>query len=411
MAEGNLEEVIQKGTTYGVELPNSIYLRTYSQQFTLAFVWNILFRICGTTEFIVIEYANAICNGITVIAIYLITRELSKKYDVNKYLSVVMILTFIAVPALAVFVYGDLSSLAFSLLSIYFIMRYTRKNKIEDALYSALFMLIAYMLRMNVLIFIMGVVIYLILDIISEKKEIKKTVIKILIILGFIIISMLPTELIKNHFCNICSFNKSESFPTLGYLYMGMSEKSENPGWFNFRQASHAYYRGAKEATEIYKEGISERLNYFSNNIGEAVDFYIRKTASMWTENTYGAVIYNISDTFISADNINEELDEKVLDAGSGIQIYQKALVLIIFGGSILIIIQNRKNISNEVLLLLMIFIGGFLFHTMWEAKSRYIIPYIVVLIPIVGIKINRINIKEKIRILSDRVKSLDKQA
>ena len=39
---------------------------------------------------------------------------------------------------------------------------------------------------------------------------------------------------------------------------------------------------------------------------------------------------------------------------------------------------------------LITIFIGGFAFHILWEAKSRYIIPYILVLIPISTIVINK---------------------
>ena len=48
--------------------------------------------------------------------------------------------------------------------------------------------------------------------------------------------------------------------------------------------------------------------------------------------------------------------------------------------------IKYRKNLSNDILLLVICFIGGFLFHTIWEAKSRYIIPYIIVLMPITAI-------------------------
>ena len=59
-------------------------------------------------------------------------------------------------------------------------------------------------------------------------------------------------------------------------------------------------------------------------------------------------------------------------------------------------LIQNRKNLSNELILLVTIFIGGFLFHVMWEAKSRYIIPYIIVLIPVATICINKIQFKFK---------------
>lgn len=68
------------------------------------------------------------------------------------------------------------------------------------------------------------------------------------------------------------------------------------------------------------------------------------------------------------------------------------------FIGTILVILKNREQLSNEVLLLLTVFIGGFLFHTLWEAKSRYIISYILVLIPVVAIvlDINFIGISSK---------------
>lgn len=53
-----------------------------------------------------------------------------------------------------------------------------------------------------------------------------------------------------------------------------------------------------------------------------------------------------------------------------------------------IVLLQRRKNLSLEIIFLITIFIGGFAFHLLWEAKSRYIIPYIIVLIPIASIKI-----------------------
>lgn len=409
MAEESLNEVIENGTTYGVKLPNHIYMERYSQQFTLAFIWSILFRIARNTNFVIIEYMNAICNGITVIAIYLICKELSKKYNVNKYLGIFMTLTFMAVPALAVYIYGDVSSLAFALLSIYFIMRYVNSKKFRYALLSAICMAIAYMLRMNILIFIIAVVIYLFLDIIREKAKLKSVIIKVAVILGFCVVSMLPSIITKNYYTNKCNMNKNETFPAVGYFYMGMHETKAGSGWYNFSRASYAYYTDSQNSKKTYKEGINERLNYFSHNPREMINFYIRKTASMWTENTYGAIIYNLSDTFISKEHINYELDDKILEKESMVRIYQKALIFIIFGASMIIVLQNRKNISNEVLLLITIFIGGFTFHTLWEAKSRYIIPYIVVLIPVASIEINKLNLKEKIIKCLDKLKSIDK--
>lgn len=384
-------------------------MECYSQQFTLAFIWSILFRIVGSTNFVIIEYMNAVCNGITIIAIHLICKEISKKYNVNKYLGIFMTLTFISISALVVYVYGDISSLAFALLSVYFIMKYVSSEKIKYALFSAICMALAYMLRMNILIFIIAVVIYLFLDIINKKIKLKKTIINVVVIIGFIVLSILPGALIKNYYINKCNFSRRESFPPIGYLYMGMSETEAGSGWYNIYRASSAYYTDAETSKNTYKEGINKRLDYLLHNPIEMRNFYIRKTASMWAENTYGAVIYNLSNTFISLDHINYELDEQILGSESAIRIYQKALIFIIFGASIIIILQNRKNISNEVLLLITIFIGGMLFHTLWEAKSRYIIPYIVVLIPVASIQINKLNLKEKIIKYLDKIKSIDK--
>lgn len=67
---------------------------------------------------------------------------------------------------------------------------------------------------------------------------------------------------------------------------------------------------------------------------------------------------------------------------------YQKVLLIITCVCSLIVLIQNRKNLSLELIFLITIFIGGFAFHVLWEAKSRYIIPYIVVLIPVSSILI-----------------------
>lgn len=237
IVEGNLDKVIKEGKTYSSTLENAEYLQCYPQQFTLAFAWSILFRICGSTSLSVIQYFNAVCNGITVLSIYLITTELSKKHKVNKYLAMSLILTFATLPLLSTFIYGDLSSLAFALLSVYFIMKYTSKEKIRYALISAIFMMIAYMLRMNILIFIIATVIYLFIDIISKKNIAKLLVTKVIVMISFILIVMLPSMLIKNYYCNKYNLDKSKKFPVTGYLYMGMGEAISNCGWYNFEYA------------------------------------------------------------------------------------------------------------------------------------------------------------------------------
>ena len=64
-------------------------------------------------------------------------------------------------------------------------------------------------------------------------------------------------------------------------------------------------------------------------------------------------------------------------------EMYQKALTILIYGGSFIAILKNRKGLTNELILMIIIFIGGVLFHTIWEMKSRYTLPYVIMLIPV----------------------------
>ena len=124
---------------------------------------------------------------------------------------------------------------------------------------------------------------------------------------------------------------------------------------------------------------------YLSKNLGYTSKFYTKKIASMWTENTYSAIFNNISKDYKFVEKLRMPLD-----------FYQKAILLVITTCSLIVLIQSRKNLSLEVLFLITIFIGGFAFHILWEAKSRYIIPYIIVLMPVASIRFQLLRKKTK---------------
>lgn len=128
------------------------------------------------------------------------------------------------------------------------------------------------------------------------------------------------------------------------------------------------------------------------------MEFYTKKIASMWAECTFGSVWYNLSFNFgdmsVNEGTATEEqileyenVDKEVLRFYNLNKTYEKILVLLIFSAVLIFMLRNN-DITNEQVLLILIFIGGFLFHMLWEAKSRYIIPYVIILIPIASIGI-----------------------
>lgn len=383
MYRGNLQEFLPNATYMGIPLIE--YVQSYPQQITLAFIWNCFFNIIQFDNCIeIFRIINAISCIAIVFILYKITKQISKKHETNKVLFFVIILTFISLPMLSTFIYGDTVGLALCLISTYLMMKYTEENKLRYPIFASISMMIAYMMRMNSLIFIIATVIYLILNLIEkfDKKAWKENTLKVTIIITYIIISIFPSSIVKNYYSNKYELDKNKSYPFISYIIMAMEESRRGNGWYNENIAEPAI-KNPEMAKQEYPNKIKERIKYFSENLGYTFNFYKDKITSTWAENTYSSIYYNTVQ------------DKQIEKMEPGLIFYQKTSLLLMCLCALIVLIKNRKNLSIDVIFLITIFIGGFAFHILWETKSRYIIPYILVLIPIASIKFN---IKEKSR-------------
>lgn len=386
---GNLEEFLPN-MTYA-NIPLSDYMQAYHQQISLSFVFSLFFRIIHYDGIGILRVLNIIGNIFIVIALYKIGMQLSKKYKVNKVLLLFLITTFISLTMLSTFIYGDIPSIALCLFSVYFIMKYNETGKIKYPIIASILTMIAFMMRMNSLIFIIATLIYLLINLFNEftKRNTKQNIIKILIIAMYIIISIIPSSLVKTYYLNKYNLDKEKEYPNISYFLMAMEESWRGNGWYSEDIGEPALKDPINKKIE-YKDRIKDRLTYFSKHLDYTFDFYTKKIASMWAENTYSAIRSNAS-----------EENDQIVNANKPLMLYQKTLLILMCVCSLIVLIQNRKNLSVDVIFLITIFIGGFAFHILWEAKSRYIIPYIIALIPVASICINKMNIKEKLRNLT----------
>ncbi len=380
----NLEEFLPNITYAGI--PLSQYMQSYHQQISLSFVFSMFFRLIHFDGIQSLKTLNVIGNVAIIFALYKIGQQLSKKYKTNKTRLLFFILTFISIPMLSTFIYGDIPSLTLCLFSVYFMMKYTETRAIKYPVLASIFTMIAYMMRMNCLIFIIATSIYLLLNTFNniKNKKWKELGISILITIMYIAVSIVPTILVQNYYLNKYNMDKDKEYPTISYFLMAMEESWRGNGWYSEKRGEYALNNIENAKTE-YVDEIKNRVSYFAENKWYTFKFYTMKLASMWTENTYSAVRTNMVD---ENDNIKE--------FSNPLTFYQKSLLLVTCVCSLIFLIQNRKNLSNDAIYLITIFIGGFAFHILWEAKSRYIIPYIVSLIPIasMAIKTNEFNIE-----------------
>lgn len=385
----NPNEFLNNLTYAGIPLIQ--YMQAYPHQITLAFVYNVLFTILHCDLIILPRIFNVFFNLLIIFALYKITKQLSKAYKVNNTRMFTLILTFFTILMLVTFMYGDIPALALSLMSVYFMMKYTETKQIKFGIFASLFTMVAYMMRMNSLIFVIATVIYLLLNLFNNftKKEWKEKAANIAVIAILLVLTFVPSTLVKKYYFSKYDLEEGKTYPSISYILMAMEEGPRANGWYNESIAEPAL-RSLKTGENIegeYKQKIEDRLAYFAKHPLEALNFYKDKITTTWAENTYSAMMNN---------GINDE--HSLIWMQAPLTFYQKALLILMCICCIIVLIQNRKNLSLDLIFLITIFIGGFLFHILWEAKSRYIIPYIVVLIPVASIEIQKIGLFDKVK-------------
>ncbi len=389
------------------DLMGDSYLQMYPQQISTASFYAVILKLFNTNDVKVLQYANAIANTFTILGLYLISKKIANKENsLNTFAFIIYGFTFTALPLLSTFIYGDFISLPFAIFAIYYIMKYSGENKARYLVASALLMSMSYFLRMNMLIFVVAITIYLILGLIQfiakiskeqipPKSKVLQSTLKVGFIIIFVLVSIIPTNLYKAFMQNKLGLDKEKAFPTIGFLDIGITRATRGYGWY-----ADLFGDGWRDGTltkEVYKLDFQKKLAEFKNP-ENFMEFYTKKIASMWAECTFGSVWYNLSFNFgdmsVNEGTATEEqileyenVDKEVLRFYNLNKTYEKILVLLIFSAVLIFMLRNN-NITNEQALLILIFIGGFLFHILWEAKSRYIIPYVIILIPIASIGI-----------------------
>lgn len=379
------------------------YLEYYPQQITLSSIFSLVFFIANNTNYIIIQYLNIIFNIISMIGLYVIVCELSKKYNINKVIFFVLSLTFIPIILLSIFIYGDFVGMAFVIWGVYFSIKSVESGKTRFSIFSAMSISLACLLRMNYVIFAIAVVIYWIINILETKYLKAKNILRdITLIIVFIVIIMIPSNVLKNIYAKEYELNLEKSFSTIPYLYMGISEGDRGFGWYNDEIGSTVYHlmcdkNGTEKISKQCEEDFKSRVKYLLKNPKYTTKFYIKKIITMWAEPTMEFAFYNS----VHLENINMQdykLEKSIINGKikEFIKIYQKGIMLLIFIGTLVTIIINFKQLDKNLVLFTLIFLGGFSFHILWEAKSRYIIPYFIILIPVACIGITEL--MEKIK-------------
>lgn len=359
------------------------YLHHYPFQLGMVALLELIYRIFGVENFIAFQFLNVIAVVSIIYLLNLITAELFEEETVSRLEAIISVGMF-PLYLFATFVYGDLIGFAFGIGAVYCGIRFLKAEKIKYLVIAGILFMFAVIVKSNIYVLLTAFVIAMLLKMLQSRKWWI-----LLILLGIIVFSRAGIQGINLWYAERADMERMwEGTPKAAWIAMSLQEANEENngcGWYNgYNWQIYENYGYDKElTTQACIENIKESFARFGNDPVGAVYFFYRKFVSQWNAPTFQAMITN---EWYSRYTENRYALADFLIYGTGRKIlyqWMNFYHLLMFIGSAaggLFILRNWR--LERAYFMLNIF-GGLLFHMIWEAQSRYILGYYVMLLPV----------------------------
>ncbi len=367
------------------------YLFIHPHQLGLTALIELIYLIFGNGNFQAFQYLN--CLGLVLCAYsgYRITGCLTENKRAKVYYLFMEIMCF-PLFFYVTYVYGEIPSITFSMLAIWSFLEY-RKAKEAKRKYAWLVLccitcMLACLIRNNSLILLIAFVCILLLSAWSRKRL--RPVLAAALLVSVFFCGRFALRTVYEQRAGI---ELNAGAPMLLYVAMGMQEGGGAPGWSN-GYILHAYW-GESEfdgemAAAMAVQDIKSSVDRFVSEPAMAARFFGEKFLSQWNDPSYQCFAMTHINGAARGPIANSMFDGKLHMLMTWcMNQYQSLLFL----GAFLWFLLNfwRKKEPEEFILFIVIF-GGFLFHMIWEAKGRYILPYFVMMIPMAAVGLEEIS-------------------
>lgn len=429
--------------------PTVSYLSYYPQQIGLMAFLELLLRIWNLTglsvpawHFIKLVYVCLLCGAIWFQ--YLSLQYLwPENYKNISCCYLVLVCCNLPMIMYSSFVYGEIPSFAALSVGWYLLLRLLgssspdssyRDNVSPGGSYriiftgfgSILFLTLSVMLRKNSLIPVIAVLLVLLFEALRPGRNGKMRLGLLIMAVCLAVTSVGILPLVQKCYEKKAGNTLSSGVTAMSYLAMGMQKASRGCGWYNGFNIDTYDTAGMDTAiaNEISRLAIDERLTYFREHPGYTADFYLHKHLSQWADGTYASRQATLA-TYGGRSAFFKEVYEGSLSGGyiEWCNAWQNVLYL---GVLVFCIDSLKKRRKSKVVghmadqtaghtagctadhmadqhgadrlgadwhgadrlyiyVGLIAVLGGFLFHTFWEANSRYIFSYSLLLMPYCG--------------------------
>lgn len=368
------------------------YFNACPYQLGLGLIYGILMRMAGSNSCFVLQCAQAVCAGVTVYASFELARELFRCKKAAG-TAVLCALLFVPMYLYTLYIYGETFGVCFAVMGMLFWLRANSgkpRRGVITALYwvlSGLCLAVCYTARIALSIVLIAMVITGILKALADKRpDIWRrwncpalTILLIILTLGSQKLSVAYME-------DRAGVELADGIPAILTVAMGIQDESENengtgPGSYNAYNLWLYFGSGfdGESASSEALLNIKQTLYRWSKDPVSMIHYMNRKVLNQWNEASYGGFRMTAQ---------QQEPEDWVNDLYTGAAGDKCYLFLNLFQGMvyamllIYFIMLFRGSYNSLCFLPALILIGEFFFSMIWEAKSRYVYPYIVMTLP-----------------------------
>lgn len=352
-----------------------------------------VFSVFGRYNYFAIQILNAFYLFVLIQYFVKIMYEYGSLEMTASYRVGLLMMFFLPLALYTTYIYGTILAVMLSTISIYYLLGILNKksNIVINIFVVIISNAFAIIIKNNSLIIMIAEVCLIFVYMIYDFRGItliRHIALITLMIAGVFLLSTFVNNSLYKH-----TVSNNIGTPKASWIAMGLQEGGPAEGWYNSYNRD-VYWNNecnVAVATELSKKAIDNSVDYFIKNPHYALSFFKRKMISQWSNPSFEALNLYQQSKINNPNNKNrysilkklflwnsqyKSLDQTHVFLNEYLKIFELAIIL----GSFVFMVQGKLNKSNCIFII--IFIGGILFHTIWEASPQYMLPYFIMLIP-----------------------------
>lgn len=365
------------------------YLFRYPFQAGIILFYYLLSFLFGVDNYVGPQFVNVLA----LTAIYILLVNLSalfwkrdRKIPVIVYMALIL---WVPLAFYITYLYGILPGMALSLGAVYSAAKYIDTRKYRYIVPACICMGLATVIKMNCLIYLVAIACFLLYDALDiallTHKELGKKWIVSLGMIALMGLSVMGCNRITERYVEYLSgYEAGDGEAMISWIVMGLQETPLGPGGYSGYIADVFLEQeyDTERIIEASSAEIRKILTRMSENIlDDGIPFFARKNAFQWNDPTF--ISLDRTRKRPSAADVPSFAVSIIEGRGSVmLSVWLNYVQTLLLTGVLLYLLFQWKSDNLYELMGAVVFLGGYLFHFVWESSASYTIPYFVVLIP-----------------------------